>query len=481
MSELPVLSWALNLLVLQGLMGAFDTLYHHELTEDLAHRRGARLELSIHALRAVLYGVLFISMANLAFHGVWVWAVAALVLVEVGLTLWDFVVEDRSRKLPASERVLHTILSINGGALFGLYAWQLVHWSSLPTALTTLNPDWRSWLLSLFGLGVALSGVRDAFAARRQARQTEAPNPFAGQAFQRVLVTGGTGFIGEIMVVQMLEAGHAVTVLVRDPLRAAYQFGGRARCITDLGQLNPDEAFEAVINLAGAPVLGPRWSATRKQQLLASREGLTQKLVDWLRQTRQPPRVWIQASAIGFYGAREAEEALGEGSAVGQGFMAELCQRWEQSAAPVAELGLRQVVLRLGVVFGPGGALPPLVLPYRFGGGGRIGSGRQVLSWIHRDDVLALIAQALVDSRFAGVYNTVAPEPVAQAEFAAEVGSVLRRPVWLHLPAAPIRALAGEMAELFLDGQRVLPLRLQEAGFQFRFPRLQAALRDLIV
>lgn len=479
MSELPILQWAINLLIVQGLMGAFDTLYHHELTVALPHRHSARLELSIHAVRALFYGILFAGMAHLAFHGIWALAVAALVVTEIGLTLWDFVVEDRSRKLPASERVLHTILAINGGALFALYGVQLGQWAALPSALIITDFGWRGWLLTLFAIGVAASGVRDGLATMRMQRQAKPSNPFAGKAHQRVLVTGGTGFIGEALVKQLLDAGHTVSVFARDPLRAAYLFDGRARCVRSLASLGSAEVFDAVINLAGAPVAGPRWTAGRQAQLLASRINTTEALIDWLQRAQHKPAVWLQASAIGYYGVRAASEILNEDSRMGAGFMADLCARWEASALPVNALGVRQVVMRLGVVFGPGGALLPLLLPHRFGLGGRLGSGEQVLSWIHRDDVLQLIARALDDATMSGTYNLVAPNAVSQAEFAVMAGAVLERPVWLHLPAAPIRLLAGEMAQLFVDGQRVLPERLLQAGYCFRYPTLEGALRDL--
>ncbi|AVA35077.1 uncharacterized protein ACUXAV_003052 [Cupriavidus metallidurans] len=478
-NTLPVLDWTINLLIVQALMGAFDTLYHHELTQGLPHSPRARRELSIHAIRAVLYGVLFASMANLKFFGIWTFAIAGLVVVEIWLTLWDFVVEDRSRKLPATERVLHTLLAINGGALFGLYAVQLVEWFQAPTGLAIASFGWRGWLLSLAAAGVTVSGIRDGLAARRMSRRGAAINPFAGQSHLSVLVTGGTGFIGEALVTQLLDAGHTVTLLARDPLRAAYQFAGRARSVTSLDQLHAQERFDAVINLAGAPVLGPRWSQRRRAQLLASRVGVTQALTRWASHATHKPAIWIQASAIGFYGARDADQLLDEHSAPGGGFMSELCQRWEESAEPLRDYGLRMVVLRLGVVFGPGGALPPMMLPHYFGLGGRLGDGRQVMSWIHREDLLRILARALSDPGMSGVYNATAPGCLTQAEFAHTVGKVLRRPVWFHLPAAPLRWAAGEMSELLLAGQRVIPARLQREGFAFRFPAAESALRDL--
>ncbi|MGY4535507.1 uncharacterized protein (TIGR01777 family) [Pseudomonas sp. TE3786] len=304
-------------------------------------------------------------------------------------------------------------------------------------------------------------------------------NPFADIPHQRVLVTGGTGFIGTTLVNQLLDAGHNVCVFARDPLRAAYLFNGRARCIATLAALSEFDGFDAVINLAGAPVAGPRWTPARQAQLLASRVGVSQTLVAWLQTARHKPQVWVQASAIGYYGVRSPEEVLHEDSAAGRGFMAELCSRWEASSQAVDSLGVRQVVMRLGVVFGPGGALRPLLFPHRFGLGGRLGSGTQVISWIHREDVLQVIARALTDSSMRGVYNLVAPKAVSQAEFAGAAGTVLHRPVWLHLPATPFRLLAGEMAELFVDGQHVVPTRLLEAGYRFRFTHIEDAIRDL--
>ncbi|MBV4485976.1 TIGR01777 family oxidoreductase [Pseudomonas sp. SWRI153] len=304
-------------------------------------------------------------------------------------------------------------------------------------------------------------------------------NPFTSGGYKRVLITGGTGFIGEALVNQLLDAGHSVSVLTRDPLSAANLFNGRVRCVHSLSELSHDDTFDVVINLAGAPVAGPRWTPKRQAQLLASRVGITEALMTWLKNAKHKPALWIQASAIGFYGVRDASESLDERASKGDGFMAELCARWEAAAQPATEFGVRQVVLRLGVVFGPGGALLALLMPFRLGFGGCMGDGRQIMSWVHRDDVLQVIARAFNDDTLRCTYNMVAPETLSQAAFAEQAGKVLKRPVWLHIPAAPVRALAGEMAELFFDGQRVVPQRLTEAGCTFRYPTLDAALRDL--
>lgn len=366
-----------------------------------------------------------------------------------------------------------------GGLIAGLVLWAPQDiWISAQLGIWS-----HVWVdsIALIGLLLPLAWLfhYDGRPAPRATSALQAPNPFTAVPYQRVLITGGTGFIGETLVNQLLDAGHNVCVFARDPLRAASMFNGRARCIASLAALTEFDAFDAVINLAGAPVAGPRWTAARQEQLLASRVGVSQALVAWLATARHKPQVWLQASAIGYYGVRSPEEVLQEDSAVGGGFMAELCSRWEASTQAVDAAGVRRVVMRLGVVFGPGGALRPLLLPHRFGLGGRLGSGAQVISWIHREDVLQVFARALADTSLHGVYNLVAPNAVSQAQFATAAGKVLHRPVWLHLPAAPLRLLAGEMAELFVDGQNVAPTRLLEAGYVFRFPQVEDAIRDL--
>ena len=480
MTELFVLNLAITLLLLQGVLGALDTLYHHELKVALPRRPDARQELSIHALRSCFYGVLFLGIAHLAFHGVWAVVVALLFALEIGLTLWDFVVEDRTRKLPALERIMHTVLAINAGAFFALYGLQLLAWSRQPTALAEIDLGWQGWILTLFAIGVTVSGIRDGLAALRLKRVRLPVNVFSSIGHQRVLVTGGTGFIGEALVGQLLDAGHTVSILAREPIRAAYMFDGRARCLRDLQELGSAEQFDVVINLAGMSVGGAPWTPRRKAQLLASRVGTTEALLAWMARATHKPQLWIQASAIGYYGVRDGSEHLDESASAGDGFMNELCARWEDAAKPACALGARQVVLRLGVVFGLGGPLAALLMPLRLGVGGRMGNGRQIMSWVHRDDVLQVMAQAMADASLSGVYNLVAPEAVSQAEFVQTAAKLLKRPLWLHVPAAPVRAMVGEMAALFFDGQRVVPARLQQAGYRFKYPSLISALRDLV-
>ncbi|WP_374347509.1 TIGR01777 family oxidoreductase [Chitinimonas sp.] len=472
------LTLSLNLLILQGLLGAFDTLYHHEWTEALPRRASARRELRLHAVRALLYGLLFASVGQLSLHGAWLAALAALIAVEVILTLMDFVEEDRSRQLPATERVLHTILAINGGAVFALYGFAVWPQWQDATALTAAGLGWRGDVLTLFAAGVALSGLRNALASFRKpapAKQVEA-NPFSTLAPQSVLITGGTGFIGSKLAEQLLAAGHAVTILSRQRRAAIEQFQGRAHVVASLADIAAGQHIDTIVNLAGAPVVGPRWSSGRKAVLWGSRIGTTEKLHAWLSGRTQRPSLLINGSAIGFFGVRPPEEALDETAKPGKGYMSELCQGWEQAARNIEALGLRTVILRFGLVFGPSSGLQALLLPIRLGFGGRMGNGAQIMSWIHRDDVLAIMARAMADSTMAGIYNATAPEAPSQAQFVAAAGKALHRPIWFHLPATPLRWLMGEMAELFVDGQRVVPQRLLAEGYTFRYPTLASAL-----
>jgi uncharacterized protein (TIGR01777 family) len=296
-----------------------------------------------------------------------------------------------------------------------------------------------------------------------------------------VLVTGATGFIGQALVRRLLERGDRVIVLARDPVRAHLILGTEPMVATQLSDLPPALRIDAVVNLAGAPVMARAWTKERKRRLVESRVGVTRRLVDWLATRRRRPEVLVSASAIGWYGTG-GNEALDERAPAGEGFAAVLCRAWEREAASAAALGLRVCRLRLGLVLGPeGGMLKSLLPGFRVGLGAIIGDGQQCMNWIHRDDAVELITRAIGDPLFSGAINATAPVPVRQAEFARALGQVLHRPVWLRLPAAPLRALLGERASLLLEGPRVLPKRALEIGFAFRCPELAPALRDLLV
>jgi uncharacterized protein (TIGR01777 family) len=487
---------ALQLMAAQGALGAFDTLYHHEVTEALAQRNTARRELSIHAIRSSIYCAMFIGLSSWAWHGAWAWLLLAVFGVEIVLTLWDFVVEDGSRLLPPTERVAHTVLAINAGAFIALLAMNAVDWAARPTALAWQPQGWLGAFLALCGVGVGISGLRDGLAARalfrreaqEQVRASEAPVRF-GTRPQRVLVTGGTGFIGQILVRHLLADGHAVTVWTRDARSAAWNFGGAVRCVQRLDQIPETDDCNVVINLAGARILGQRWSERRQRQLMQSREGLTTALVAWIATRPHKPWLLLSGSAIGYYGVQPQGDAteLTEDAPPQDIFMSTLCQAWERAAQDAIAHGVQVACMRFGFVLGHQGSLPQLLLPVALGMGGRLGSGRQWLSWVHVHDLIRAMAHVWRVAEQAGanrpasaqVYNFTAPGALSQEEFTRVAASVMHRPCWMPTPAAPVKLLLGEQADLLLEGQRVVPARLLQTGFSFSFPDARSALTDL--
>lgn len=460
---------ALQLMAAQGCLGAFDTVYHHELTEALPQRSTARRELAIHAVRAAIYSVLFIGLSAWVWQGAWAWVLLALFGIEIVLTLWDFVLEDQTRLLPATERVTHTVLAINGGAFICLLLLAMPQSLAAPAGFQYAPHGWLSVFLALCGAGVLASGVRDAFAARALTARA-APNVRFDGAPQTVLVTGATGFIGHALVPALLDGGHRVIVLSRDPKKAAWEFGGAVRAVASMSNLSPQENIDVVINLAGARILGWRWSARRKAVLRASRIGITKDVVDWIATAARKPRLLINASAIGYYGIQP--QAI---------FMSQLCQEWESAAARAREHGVPVALTRFGVVFGHGGALQPMLLPVRLGFGGRMGTGRQRNSWIHIHDLLGGMAHVWrLGAGADGAWNFTAPEHPAQLQFAQAAAAELHRPCRIPTPAWPVRLLLGEQSALLLEGASVAPTRLLASGFTFRFPTVRQALSDLV-
>ncbi len=239
------------------------------------------------------------------------------------------------------------------------------------------------------------------------------------------------------------------------------------------------DGADGVVNLAGETI-AQRWTAAAKARIVESRATAAGRVGEALRAVRTRPSVLVNASAVGFYGNRGDEE-LTEKSPAGSGFLAETTFAWEEAARRAAPEGVRLVLPRTGIVLGEeGGALSKMLLPFRLGVGGPLGSGTQWMPWLHRDDLVALLVAALGDPRFEGPVNATAPAPVTMREFAAVLGRVLRRPAFAPAPAFAIRAAMGEMASLVLDGQRALPAKALALGFPFRFPDLEPALRDLL-
>lgn len=347
-----------------------------------------------------------------------------------------------------------------------------------------------AWLgfagLNVLGsMGTLISSAHNNLAGERLKHSAAKPAldlDFGGA--QHFLITGATGFIGQVLVKSLLAQGHHVTAWVRDPIAAHRQLGGQVRLVQQLHTLGAQQ-FDVIINLAGESIAGGRWSAARKQALISSRVQTTHALVDWLAsipRALRPTRV-MSASAIGYYGNQAPGDAhaLSEADAPRQpqDFASQLCLQREQACEGFAALGVRHVSLRLGVVLGHQGALPSMLLPFRAFGGGRIGNGQQVLSWIHIHDALAAMAHIVRRPEAQGAYNLTAPQPLSNQSFAQIAGQVLNRPSFMPAPAWVFQCLFGEMSSLFTQGLRVVPTRLLAEGFAFEYPDMRTALLQL--
>jgi uncharacterized protein (TIGR01777 family) len=301
----------------------------------------------------------------------------------------------------------------------------------------------------------------------------------------RILITGATGFIGSHLVRRLLAEGHAVAALTRNVEDARRVLPAGCECRTWKPAASPKAAVlqgaDAVVHLAGAGIADRRWTAARKQAIRESRVAGTRALVRALAALPAAacPATLIAASAIGYYGDR-GDEQLDEAAAAGTNFLAEVCEGWEREAVAADELGVRVAIIRIGVVLGKeGGALQKMLLPFRLGLGGRLGSGRQWMSWIHVDDLVGLFAYAIEHTEVRGVLNGVAPAPVTNAEFTTALSRVLHRPGILPVPGLALRLALGEMSAMLLASQRVLPRAAQRFGFTFRYPEIGPALTDL--
>lgn len=304
----------------------------------------------------------------------------------------------------------------------------------------------------------------------------------------KIAVTGATGFVGSRLVERLQAEGHSVVAIVRNPERALQRFPRTTFPDVEVVAYTPLESgswqqaisgCDGVVNLAGEPIAEKRWTPEHKQEILNSRQVGTQKLVEAIAQANPKPQVLVSASAIGYYGTSETA-SFDETSPAGSDFLAEVCQAWEAAAQPVREAGVRLVIVRIGIVIGNGGAIAKMLPPFKLFAGGPLGSGQQWFSWIHREDLVSLILQALTQPQLEGTFNATAPNPVRMEMLANTLGQVLNRPSWLPVPAFALEALLGDGAKVVLEGQQVLPKRSQEIGFQYQYPTIQQALEQVV-
>lgn len=477
-------------LSIQALLGAFDNLWHHELEAKLPQRLSARYELTLHAAREVIYAIIFIGLAWFEWHGALAIVLAWLLVIELFITLADFLEEDRTRRLPPFERVLHTVLTICYGLFLGLFAPILHQWLRLDTALVQTPRGWVSWVLTAYGIGVLAWSVRNALAVRQLQRTAKladaAPqvaHPSSSPIKPAVLVTGATGFIGSALVAQLRREGQRLIVLSRDVRQVRASHGAGVWAVERLDDIPSETRIDAIVNLAGARVLGQPWTAQRRHELVASRVGVSTAVLDLVRRLHHRPRVLVSASAVGFYGSSATGSLANcpEHSPARPGeFQSDLCAAIEHEAQRAGALGLRVVRLRFGIVLGHGdGAYPMLALSARLGLGAVLGSGAQAAPWIHLDDAVGLIRFAMTQEHLTGPVNAVAPDIPTQRQFAQTLAASVGRRVRLQVPGALLHVMLGEMSTLLLEGQGAIPAAALSAGYVYHYPLLADAMQAL--
>jgi NAD dependent epimerase/dehydratase family enzyme len=326
---------------------------------------------------------------------------------------------------------------------------------------------------------------------------------------KRVVVTGATGMIGRALCKQLIAKGYQVVAFSRDPQKARRSVPGAAEYIawtpSETGPwASAIDGAHGVIHLAGASLFGKRWSEAYKREIVASREIGTRGLVSAMAQAKAKPRVFVSMSAVGYYGPH-GDEKLDESAPPGNDFLARVCQVWEREARRAEDLGIRTVIFRSGVVLGgdekmsipidlggaaldrPGlilktdeGAFPLLVMPFYFFSGGPILPGTQWMAWIHVDDTIGLLTMALEDERVRGPLNATAPQSQTNREIARTIGRVMGRPAWLPVPGFALKLMLGEMADMITTGQRVIPQKAHDLGYQFKYPTSEQAIRQII-
>ncbi len=301
------------------------------------------------------------------------------------------------------------------------------------------------------------------------------------------LITGGTGLIGSVLVDQLCQSHSSIIVLTRDTRKAVQKLGNTINAVNNLNEIPANIHFDYVINLAGEPIAGKRWSSRQKLRLWQSRIDLTNQLVDWMRNLNHPPKAMISGSAVGWYGNGEDQE-LNEHSQAHVEYTHTLCDAWENAAREATSLGVRVCLIRTGLVLTPaGGFLSKLLLPFKLGLGTRLGNGKQYMSWVHIEDLIRamtfLIGEGIPDedkSLKSGVFNLASPNPVTNAEFTTMLAKQLRRPAFLSVPDWFLTIVLGEMARLLIKGQRVVPSRLIEQGFKFHYESLSEAFENVL-
>lgn len=295
-----------------------------------------------------------------------------------------------------------------------------------------------------------------------------------------IVISGGSGFVGRYVTSRFVESGYKVTILTRN--RSHYEDRKNIRYVSWLTpEAQPETELKRVdawVNLAGESIKGIRWTKGKKRRILESRLTATKECIRIMEALDEKPRVFIQGSAIGYYGMSDTEVFTEDSQSIGDDFLSHVVKIWEDEARSLEEMGIRLVIARLGVVLGKEGALPLMALPYRIGIGGTIGSGEQWLSWIHVEDVARIFQWAIENENIRGPLNVTAPEPKRMQEVGQTIGKVLNRPHWLPVPSLLMKLFLGEMSSMLLSGQHVIPQKALDRGYSFLYPTLLIALKN---
>lgn len=296
----------------------------------------------------------------------------------------------------------------------------------------------------------------------------------------RIFITGGTGLVGDALIHNLLRQGHQVMVLTRNRGRGKEKFGDKVEFCTTLDSIGTFDDYDAVINLAGEPIIGKRWTKKQKEKLCNSRWNITRKLSDMIKKSSNPPKVFVSGSAVGYYGAQK-DNILTESSAPHKEFTNHLCEEWERLALEADSKDTRVCISRTGIVLSKkGGMLSIMLLPFRMGLGSVFGKGKQYISWVHIQDMINAIIFLLHTPEARGIFNITAPNPVTNKRFANVLSNIIYRPRIFRIPAFVLKMMMGEAATMVVDGQRVIPQHLQNLHFRFTFEHLDESLRSIL-
>lgn len=469
-------------IAVQIAMGALDTLYHHEITERLAWRESQAKELKLHAVRNIAYGIAFTLLAIFQPTGWIAGGLICLLIAEVGVTLRDFAEEDLTRKLPMTERLLHTAMTANYGVVLALLIPVLLNWGKEPTGLTPIWYGVWSGLLLFGAVAVFVFAVRDYHAALRlpRLRRRDAKLLLIPSAPKTWLITGGTGFIGRRLIAALHAGGHQIIVLTRNAVTA--DLPAPITLVTDLAQIPDDIEIDTVVNFAGEPLARSLWTNKRKAEFRRSRLDTTRDLGHLFDRLTYRPRVLINGSAIGIYGVNP-EGLVTEHSTItdDRSFSQALCRDWEAEALKLESHNTRVVTLRIGMVLDrDGGALAQLLVPTELGGGASFGGGDIMMSWITRDDLVRMIQFAAITPQIFGPLNGTAPTPVTNLNFTRAVARALYRPIVMRIPKFAIQWLGGLGREILLADQNIQPRKALAHGFKFLDPDIELAMLELL-